>query len=172
MRSGDTYTTSTSSSFYYASGARTSSYAPTYDCTETTDAFSVDNPGAKLTYPIALMTADEIMRAGGKLGTSLSSPYAWYYLNSANGSITGTSKTYWWLLSPHIWGWDNFVDCVHGEYIPAPSADPIKGDLNDAPVAEGHRVRPVVSLKSCVKYSNGDGSASDPYTIKETTSGC
>ena len=33
-------------------------------------------------------------------------------------------------------------------------------------------VRPVVSLKSCVKYASGDGSASNPYTIEETASGC
>ena len=67
LRSGDTYTTSTSSTFYYAPYAKVySSYAPTYDCTEAIDAFSVDNTSAKLTYPIALMTADEIMYAGGK----------------------------------------------------------------------------------------------------------
>ena len=26
-------------------------------------------------------------------------------------------------------------------------------------------VRPVISLKSCVKYSSGDGSSGSPYTI-------
>ena len=30
----------------------------------------------------------------------------------------------------------------------------------------------VISLKSCVKYSSGDGSSSNPYEIKETSSGC
>ena len=69
-------------SFYYAPHARAyTNYAPTYDCTETSDAFSGSNTSAKLTYPIALMTSDEIMRAGGRAGANLTSPYAWYYLN-------------------------------------------------------------------------------------------
>ena len=34
------------------------------------------------------------------------------------------------------------------------------------------RVRPVTSLKSCVKWSSGDGTAANPYTIVETESGC
>ena len=159
-----TYTTSTSSSFYYAPYARVyTNYAPTYDCTEATDAFSGSNTSAKLTYPIALMTVDEIMRAGGKSNTSLTSPYAWYYLNSANGSIT--RSTFWWLLSPSIWhGSYAYVFGVIG------SSNP--GSLNSGYVYQTFAVRPALSLKSCVKYSSGDGSASDPYTIKETTSGC
>ena len=162
LSTGNTY--STSSSFYYAPFARVySSYAPTYDCTEASDAFSVDNISAKLTYPIALMTADEIMRAGGKGGTSLSSPYAWYYLNSANGSITGS--TYWWLLSPGRWsGSYAVVFGVRG------SGDP--GVVYGIDVSDTGGVRPAVSLKSCVKTSGGDGSANSPYTIEESTSGC
>ena len=163
LRSGDTYTTSTSSSFDYAPYARVyTNKAPTYDCTEASDAFSVDNTSAKLTYPIALMTADEIMRAGGKGGTSLTSPYAWYYLNSANGSIANST---WWLLSPGFWGSsDAGVFLVYG------SGDP--GYLGSTSVNRTYGVRPAVSLKSCVKTSGGDGSASAPYTIEESTSGC
>ena len=158
-----TYTTSTSSSFYYAPNARASSYAPTYDCTEASDAFSGSNTSAKLTYPIALMTVDEIMRAGGKAGTSLTSPYAWYYLNSANGSITG--DTWWWLLSPYYWnGSYANVFSVYGSSYP--------GYLNGTNVNDTGGVRPAVSLKSCVKTSGGDGSANSPYTIEESTSGC
>ena len=164
LRSGDTYKTSTNSSFYYAPYARVySSYVPTYDCTETSDAFSVDNTSAKLTYPIALMTADEIMRAGGKGGTKFTSPYAWYYLNSAGGSIT--DKTWWWLLSPYRCnGGDAVVFGVYGSSWP--------GLLNDGSVHFAQGVRPAVSLKSCVKTSGGNGSANAPYTIEESTSGC
>ena len=162
LRTGDTY--STSSTFYYAPYARVwSTYNPTYDCTEASDAFSGSNTSAKLTYPIALMTSDEIMRAGGKGGTSLTSPYAWYYLNSANGSITG--DTYWWLMSPSYWN-DScaYVFLVRGSIVP--------GDLNWNIAYSSVGVRPVVSLKSCVKYSSGDGSPENPYEIAETTSGC
>jgi hypothetical protein len=164
LHSGDTY--STSSSFYYAPNARAyTSYAPTYDCTETSDAFSGSNTSAKLTYPIALMTADEIMRAGGKGGTSLTSPYAWYYLNSANGSIIG--DTWWWLLSPCHW----YVNYAYA-YVFGVGGSSNPGHLGSLIVDSTYGVRPAVSLKSCVKTSGGDGSANNPYTIQKTSSGC
>ena len=150
--------------FYYAPRARAfTNYTPTYDCTETSDAFSGSNTSAKLTYPIALMTADEIMRAGGKGRTSLTSPYAWYYLNSANGSITGS--TYWWLLSPIYWGGS-------GAYVFGVDGSSGPGYLNIYYVSSTYGVRPAVSLKSCIKYSTGNGTSETPYEIVETTSGC
>ena len=149
------------SKFGYAPRERVNTnYAPTYDCTETSDAFSGSNTSAKLTYPIALMTVDEIMRAGGKDRTSLTSPYAWYYLNSANGSITG--DTVWQLLSPCDWGGSYaFVFVVRGSSSP--------GSLsNGYGVSYSGGVRPVISLKSDVLYKSGDGSAESPYEIQET----
>ena len=151
-----TYNTG-STNFNYAPYARaTTSHLPTYDCTEASDAFSVDNTSAKLTYPIALMTSDEIIRAGGKGGTELTSPYAWYYLNSANGSITGS--TYWWLLSPNAW----YSSGAH-VFIVLGSNNP--GYLSYFNTTNSNGVRPAISLKSCVKYSSGDGTAENPYTI-------
>ena len=157
-----TYNTG-NTTFYYAPYTRVyKNKTPTYDCTEASDAFSGSNTSAKLTYPIALMTADEIMRAGGRGGTSLTSPYAWYYLNSANGSIT--SSTFWWLLSPHYWyGSRAYVFFVYG------SSDP--GRLGSSNVYTSG-VRPAISLKSCIKYSTGDGTSESPYEIVETSSGC
>ena len=158
-----TYNTG-NTSFNYAPNARAyTSYAPTYDCTEASDAFSVDNTSAKLTYPIALMTADEIMRAGGKGNTSLTSPYAWYYLNSANGSITGS--TVWWLLSPSCWLSGNaYVFFVNDSHFP--------GALNGGGVGNADAVRPVVSLKSCTLYSTGNGTPKNPYEIDYDNSNC
>ena len=135
---------------------------PSYDCAATEDKFTVDTStgNGKLTYPIALMTADEVSFAGGLYGTNAPT---WYYYNSANGSSTGS--TFWWLLSPGVWsGSDAGVFYVYGSSSP--------GFLNNVNVFAGGGVRPVISLKSCIKYSTGNGSASDPYTIKETTSGC
>ena len=153
-----------STTFYYAPYARTNkNYTPTYDCTEASDAFSVDNTSAKLTYPIALMTSDEITRAGGKRGTNLTSPYAWYYLNSANGSITGSTN--WWLLSPYNW-------ISSGAGVFNVSSSGYYGYLGYGRVHNALGVRPAISLKSCVKTSGGDGSANAPYTIEETSSGC
>ncbi len=160
LNTGSEYGATFRDNFHYApSGRARSTYKPTYDCTEVSDAFSVDNTSAKLTYPIALMTGDEIMRAGGKYGSGFTSPYAWFYLNSADGSITGL--TYWWLLSPHHWRGDYaYVLSLHG------SNGPGQLDLEGVPNANG--VRPVISLKSNVLYKSGDGSANSPYEILET----
>ena len=136
--------------------------APSYDCATTEDKFTVDTStgNGKLTYPIALMTADEVAFAGGVDATNAET---WYYYNSANGSSTGS--TWWWLLSPHFWDdRDAFVFGVDGSSSP--------GRLESYRVGSTYGVRPVISLKSCTLYSTGNGSASGPYTIKETTSGC
>ena len=135
---------------------------PTYDCTDTNDKFTVDKStgNGKLTYPIALMTADEVSFAGGLWATNAPT---WYYYNSANGSSTGS--TWWWLLSPDYWGGSRaYVFNVSG------SSNP--GYLNNNLVNFTYGVRPAISLKSCIKYSTGNGSAGTPYTIEETTSGC
>ena len=70
---------------------------PSYDCAATEDKFTVDTStgNGKLTYPIALMTADEVSFAGGLYGANTPT---WYYYNSVNGSSTGSK--FWWLLSP------------------------------------------------------------------------
>ena len=150
--------------FYYAPfGRLNTNKTPTYNCTNIKDAFSGSNSEAKLTYPIGLMTADEIAYAGGKAITSLPSPYAWYYLNSAGGSITGS--TIWWSLSPSYWlGSLSGVWGVYGSIPPS--------YLNGSSVADTYAVRPAISLKSCIKYSTGNGTANNPYTIEETSSGC
>ena len=160
-----TYSTSTSSSFYYApSGRLYTNKTPTYNCTNSKDAFSGSNSEAKLTYPIGLMTADEIAYAGGKGDTNLTSPYAWYYLNSANGSITG--RTFSWLLSPYRWSGDYArVFSVYG------SGNP--GTLVSYVVVWTARgVRPAISLKTCTIWTSGNGAPETPYTIKETDTGC
>ena len=155
LASGQTY--STRSNFNYAPNGRlATNKTPTYNCTNSKDAFSGSNSEAKLTYPIGLMTADEIAYAGGKYLTNLPSPYAWYYINSANGSITGS--TWWWLLSPSSWD-DNYA-CV---FLMSSSSQP--GFLNYSVLNDIYGVRPAISLKSCIKYSTGNGAPETPYEI-------
>ena len=150
--------------FYYAPGGRlATNKTPTYNCTNNKDAFSGSNSEAKLTYPIGLMTADEIAYAGGKYRTNLPSPYAWYYLNSANGSITGS--TLWWSLSPSDWeGSFSNVWRVYGSSYP--------GYLNDYYIVRNSGgARPAISLKTCTLWTSGNGAPETPYEIS-TTSGC
>ena len=107
------------------------------------------------------MTADEIAFAGGVKAQNMNTPYAWFISNSAGTQVS----TSWWSLSPEGWGDGNAcVFLVFGSSYP--------GNLNSNIVFNTNGVRPVISLKSCVKTSGGDGSASNPYTIEESTSGC
>ena len=70
-----------------------------------------------------------------------------------------------WLLSPNNWNGSNAnVFNVNG------SSNP--GNLNNNNVNNTNGVRPAISLKSCTLYSTGNGSANEPYTIKETETGC
>ena len=155
----------TGSEFQYAPYTRlyTNNANPTYNCTNSKDAFSGSNTEAKLTYPIGLMTADEITYAGGYINTDLSDPFfIWYYLNGAGDSITGS--TYWWLLSPAEWyeysaSW--FVNMYPDDNKP--------GFIEDSPVFNSYAVRPVISIKQCALWSSGNGSSSSPY---EVNGGC
>ena len=154
---GSTYNTGNTSFSYATKGRLNTNKTPTYNCTNIKDAFSGNNSEAKLTYPIGLMTADEIAYAGGKEFTSLPSPYAWYYLNSAGGSITGS--TIWWSLSP--FGWSGSYSTV---WVVFGSSNP--GYLSYTRVNDtSYGVRPAISLKSCIKYSTGNGAPETPYEI-------
>ena len=133
---------------------------PSYNCTDIRDAFSVDNTSAKLDYPISLMTADEIAFAGGVAFKTMNTPYAWFISNSAGTQVS----TYWWSLSPVYW--DGSSAGVWGWY---PDVANLGSSID---VSNTFDVRPAVSLKSCTLYSTGDGSATNPYTILETSSGC
>ena len=151
-----------STQFFYGGYTRLlTNHAPTYDCTDTNDKFTVDTStgNGKLTYPIALMTADEVVFAGGEYGSNAKT---WYYYNSANGHSVGST---WDLMSPYIW-----KDSLAYNFGVVGSLFP--GHLSNGRISGSSYVRPALSLKSCVKYSSGNGSASAPYTIKETTSGC
>ena len=163
LASGSTYNTGNTRFDYAPTERLHTNKTPTYNCTNNKDAFSGSNGEAKLTYPIGLMTADEIAYAGGKVFIKLSSPYAWYYLNSVGESITGSTK--WWSLSPRSWnGSVSIVWYVYGSGFP--------GELNTFSVVDSYALRPVLSLKSCIKYSTGDGTATNPYTILDTETGC
>ena len=167
----------TGSNFYYAAFTRLeTNKTPTYTCTNTDDKFTVDSSAGngKLTYPIALMTADEISYAGGLYANYNAN--AWYFRNAKEGTLTtsssstdasysSTGSNWWWLLSPYFWS-GNYARVF---YVGGSSGP---GYLDNDFVLDSFGVRPAVSLKSCVKTSGGDGSASAPYTIEESTSGC
>ena len=151
LESGKTY--STTNYFYYASWERIkTNKQPSYNCTNMSDAFSVNNTSAKLDYPVGLITIDELSYAGGIESTKLTAPYAWYYTNANGESITGDERP--WSLSPGeyscVWYWN-------GSNYP--------GSLSRSLVRFSDAVRPSVSLSSCNLISRGDGSPENPYVV-------
>ena len=161
LGTGQTYSASSNFDFssyyrmdYDTDGAKAN---PSYNCTDIRDAFSAENTSAKLTYPIGLMTADEIAFAGGVAFQTMNTPYAWFISNSAG---TQVSKS-WWSLSPLYW---------NGSYASVWRWNSDYAFLSDINIYFTNAVRPVISLKSCIKYGTGDGSATNPYTILETSS--
>ena len=142
--SGGTGTTVT----YYAPSIRlygSSNKQPTFECSNDSDLYTVKESSKgnhALTYPIGLITADEVAYAGG-LGSSNSS----YYLY--------THQTYW-TMSPYYFGSDAHVFFV------ASNGVLLWGDVNDS-----YGVRPVLNLDAGVTLT-GSGTTSDPYEVSLT----
>ena len=134
---------------------------PTYNCDNIKDAFSVNNIEAKLDYPIALMTADEVAYAGGVNGKSvLDTTYIWFMNNNKEYEfVTMTpnrfiSSLFDDVLRVEIMVWSgNFLQEGSG----LSSISEVSMDFN---------VRPVISLSSHVEYLSGDGSPENPYEIE------
>ena len=111
------------------------------------DKFSVSTSigNGKLTYPIALITADEIALAGGRTGYKNSN----FYLRADNtyntmspsqfDSNAGTARVFYLYPAGDLSNWSN----VHYAY----------------------GVRPVINLNSNVSIKSGDGTMENPYKL-------
>ena len=114
---------------------------------EKTDKFSVSaNIGnGKLTYPIALITADEVALAGGRSTYKNEN----YYLRTNN---------YWFTMSPFAFQQNNAFALVWRVF---PS-----GELSEwGYVGNIYDIRPVINLNSNVSIKSGDGTMENPYKI-------
>ena len=153
----------TGDEFYYAGYTRLiTNKTPSYDCSATEDKFTVDTStgNGKLTYPIALMTADEVSFAGGVYNTNAET---WYYLNNKGTSSINTDIKEWWLMTPTYWYSDKIAITFK-----VSSYENRKAQLRAQRVFDGLYIRPVISLKKDLIYKSGDGSATNPYEIQET----
>ena len=151
----------TGDKFYYVGYTRLGANKnPSYNCTNEYDAFSVNNTKAQLTYPIALMTADEISYAGG---VWIKNAATWYYLNSKGNASIKNGQNEWWLLSAASWDTDK-----SSVVFKISSAQDRKAQFGAQSVQYKLHVRPVISLKKDLIYKSGDGSATSPYEIQET----
>ncbi|MBO5138206.1 MAG: hypothetical protein J6B89_01015 [Bacilli bacterium] len=139
----------TNNSTRYGAGSRLEvSNKPSLECVNLNDRFTVDsaNGNGSLTYPVALLTADEMSYAGGVFGINNDT----YFLNT---------NSIYWSLSPH-----SFI-------APGPRMHVIgsRGGIEShysSLDSSTYDVRPSISLKSKTKISEGDGTASSPYIVK------
>ena len=138
--------------------------APSYNCAKTEDKFTTDSSvgNGKLTYPIALMTADEVAYAGGIFYTESKYPFYWVYNNADNISIT--NSIIWWTMTPNS-GSPN-LSTGGGSWFGVNTTKP--GRIGNPGRIDPLAVRPVISLKADMVYKSGDGSAEAPYEIEET----
>ncbi|MCI8498346.1 MAG: hypothetical protein HFG33_03000, partial [Bacilli bacterium] len=119
---------------------------PKFTCPQKNDAFTVNDEvkgNGDLTYPVGLITADEIVAAGsGKHWTGNSS----YYLYKGSG---------YWSLSP-----------LYFEGMALQVVVDDSGCLSRDIVDYGNGVAPVINLKAeYVNTLRGTGTISDPYTV-------
>ena len=101
--------------------------------------------------PVALMTADETMFAGVEPELNASSNI---YLNNKKSGLIGTN---FWTMTPSTFEAD-YVKVI--SVVLNGLADQFHGEFPTV----GSRIRPVLSLKSCVKVT-GTGTPDDPYVV-------
>ena len=107
-------------------------------CSNVTDQFSLANSKARLTYPVGLLTSNEF-----------------YLINSELARATGSE---YWMFTPSYFT----NNSVSVGYVKSSGRILYSNYL----VYSSSGVRPAISLKSGIKYKNGDGSKNDPYVIE------
>lgn len=122
--------------------------SPSVECpNESRDGFTVSTSSGgngKLTYPVGLLTADEVMLAGGKTDDNRN-----YYLYTGQG---------YWSLSPSgfiNYGTNGFLVTTYGSLY---SGYVGRSTSNGA--------RPSVSLVPGTKTTEGNGTVDDPYIVE------
>ena len=126
----------------WASNTSTVKNQPSLACTNKNDAFTVSNGNGnqKLTYPVALLTEDEMVLAGGSAGI-----LSTFYLNNGNN---------YWSLSPYyFYNNDAYEFTVNSGYLSSLNVNYTSGLL------------PAVSLKPGTPVVSGEGTTFNPYKI-------
>ena len=124
---------STGSTQYYAAYERESNKIPTYECSNSNDLYQTK---------IGLITADEVMYAGGSNANNYG-----YYLYTGN---------HYWTISPY-----NFYASNSNAYVFLVNSN---GDLRINHVSSTYGVRPVINL-STNNTITGNGTINDPFVV-------
>lgn len=124
-----------------------SRYTSNIDLTSTTNKGVLVNNDLK--YPIALLSADEMVMAGAFRKKQNKN----YYLHSS------VSYDKWWTLTPYYYNKSDF------------NAHYFSNEMNytismQIMISFGYGVRPVINLKKEVLINDGNGTVDNPYTVK------
>ena len=133
--------------------------APTLTCENVSDYYTVASASSgnkKLSYPIGLITADEMMLAGHAGGVFAG---GFNHQKTNNGSYLGTGNAFW-TMTP-VGGYNPFVGtgCDAYEFDVGGS-----GRIDDDYASYTSGLRPVINLKSNVTIT-GTGTKTDPYIV-------
>jgi len=119
---------------------------PTFKCKYSSDLYTVSgsSKGNKsLTYPVALITADEVNAAGGIYGVNNNKYYLYTY-------------TEYWTMTP------SYFTGTRPEVFVVTNL----GKLSYSAVNSSDSVRPVINLRADTTFkSGGDGTSSNPYEV-------
>ena len=118
-------------------------FSPSLVCSRAVDRFTVSSSigNGLLTYPVGLITIDEVIY-GGLKGNRVNS----YYL---------ITNEFYYTISPYIFATSSYNYYVH------------PNGLSGAAFSDNtYGIRPVISLKSTDKVESGDGTSTNPYVIK------
>ncbi len=123
-------------------------HTPSLKCPNNNDKFTTENIGnSKLTYPVALITTDEVSLAGGLTFDLEAGNYVKnqdYYLYNGN---------YYWTMTPWVFlGGNAYVDSV------------FDAGLDFGSVSDASAARAVISLNSNA-ISAGSGTMTDPFVV-------
>ena len=151
ISSGDGFSLN-QTTFYGAYNRNVDHKTPSYKCPRQKDQFTTSSGNTlgngELTYPVGLLTADEVAYAGGKYGYDNKEYYLatgqYYWLASPSHFTSGNADAHGWsvyssagYLSPWLWVSYSWIG-----------------------------VRPVISLNANTLISQGNGTASNPYIVK------
>ena len=146
------------------------------DCTNTRDAFTVSsaNGNGALTYPVGLLTMDEVALSGAPILLTANNTYNTLtylrtpYLEGSNSSASYYGSGYW-TMTPLVSGL-YYLGAGFGGQEMSGRIGYIDDDVTgNGPLVDGIAaikvVRPVVSLKAGAHYVSGNGYWTDPYVI-------
>ena len=144
-------------STYYKGYLRVSTNSPSLKCENTNDYYTVSSASTgnkALTYPIGLITADEVLFAGS-IGGVFDGDYN-YQKSTPNAYLT--IGQHFWTMTPagyyNPFGYTYWASIVFGVFT--------SGYIDDHATGITNGLRPVINLKSTLKFT-GDGTKTNPY---------